>query len=493
MENDASGNDSMVGFESIMWDLERDPHLASTFSNLSILDRPPNRDVLRSKMQNALARVPRLAQRVVDSPYPWKLPRWVDDEDMDLDRHLRWLDLGGNATREDLNRLVAELSAAPLDRARPLWEFIVIVGLADGRAAMLQRLHHTITDGEGGIRLSVEFLDFERNPPAPPPAPAPTAADESAIDNTTDTEVDPDLDERGNSDPDPSPGDNDHDDSNPVTAGVAITPRALLDRTLGSVTAATDGATQLYGTVRSAGRQAMVGSRRSPIWTERSLDRWFGTTALNLEDVVTTARSMDASVNDVFMAGAAAAAGRIHAEAGTPVDQLRASMPISTRHDRSAGGNAFSPTQMLIPTGEMSPQERVAAIHEIVVQLRQEKAIAAMGSAANAVAAAMPKVLIIRTGQYLTRSVDFVCSNVRAAPFDLFIGGALMQANYPIGPLAGTAFNLTTMSYRGWLWLGLHVDTAAIEDPQSLLDTLEDCYGDILGAAGQQRRTPDAV
>lgn len=467
MHEDASDTDSMAGFESIMWDLERDPHLASTFSNLSILDQPPDKEVLRSRMRNALRRVPRLAQRVVESPFPWRLPRWVDDHEMDLDHHLRWLDMGGHATRRDLNRLVAELSSAPLDRMRPLWEFIVIIGLADGRAAMLQRLHHTITDGEGGIRLSVEFLDFERNPSPPSP----------------------DKKSGSSARPDDDATDNDGV-TDPPSSSTAVSPR---ERLIGSFTAATSGVNQLYGTVRSAGRQAMVGNRRSPIWTERSLDRWFGTTALNLEDVITAARAMDASVNDLFMAGAAAATGRIHIEAGAPVDQLRASMPISTRHDRSAGGNAFSPTQMLIPTGEMSARERVASIHEIVVQLRQEKAIAAMSSAANAVAAAMPKVLIVRTGQYLTRSVDFVCSNVRAAPFDLFIGGALMQANYPIGPLAGTAFNLTTMSYRGWLWLGLHVDTAAVEDPPHLLETLDDCYAELFESVGVEHRSPEAA
>ena len=57
-------------------------------------------------------------------------------------------------------------------------------------------------------------------------------------------------------------------------------------------------------------------------------------------------------------AGAAAAAGQVHASAGMPVDELRVSMPVSTRHDRSAGGNAFSPTQTLVPTGEMAITER---------------------------------------------------------------------------------------------------------------------------------------
>lgn len=470
MERLSDETEPMGGFESIMWDLERDPHLASTFANLSVLDRPPDRDVLRAKMTRALDRVPRLAQRVVESPYPWRPPRWTHDDDMDLDRHLRRLDLGGDATREDLYELVADICAAPFDRSRPLWEFIVIVGLADGRAAMLQRLHHTITDGEGGIRLSVEFLDFERNP-----APEPTGAPDPGGDP---------RDESGGTDRDRETAD-----------GMPRTEPGpgVVDRAVDSFTSVGHGASQILGTVRSVGRQAMVGSRRSPLWTDRSLDRWFGTTALNLADVVTAARSMGASVNDVFMAGAAAAAGRVHAEAGMPTDRLRASMPISTRHDRSAGGNAFSPTQILVPTGEMAPTERVRAIHDRVIELRQEKAIEAMGRAANAVAAAMPKTLILRTGQYLTRSVDFVCSNVRAAPFDLFIGGALMQANYPIGPLAGTAFNLTTMSYRGWLWLGLHVDTAAVEDPRHLLETLDDCYTEILREAGVRRTVPEDV
>lgn len=154
MANDAHSGEPMGGFESIMWDLERDPHLASTFSNLSILDAPPDREVLRAKMANAIERVPRLGQRVDESPFPWQPPRWIDDPDMDLDHHLHWLDLGGDASRDDLYRLVATLSRVPLDRRRPLWEFVVIVGLDDGRAGMLQRLHHTITDGEGGIRLS---------------------------------------------------------------------------------------------------------------------------------------------------------------------------------------------------------------------------------------------------------------------------------------------------------------------------------------------------
>ncbi|KAB8314455.1 DUF1298 domain-containing protein, partial [Tolypothrix campylonemoides VB511288] len=143
-------------------------------------------------------------------------------------------------------------------------------------------------------------------------------------------------------------------------------------------------------------------------------------------------------------------------------------MPVSTRHDRSVGGNAFSPTQTLVPTGELAVEERFARVHEVLAGVKAERVIDALEGAANA-ASMLPSVALVRTGQHLAGSVDFVCSNVRAAPFDLYIGGAFMEANYPLGPLAGTAFNLTTMSYRGWLFLGLVTDVAAVQHPEQLL------------------------
>ncbi len=456
----------MTGFESIMWEMERDPRLASAFSNLSFLDCAPNRDLFRRRMLRATQAVPRLRQRVVTSPLPWELPRWVEDPDMDIDQHLRWIDMGGHATREDLYELVATLSRDPLDRERPLWQFVIIEGLADGRAAMLQRLHHTITDGEGGIRLSVEFIDFERNPPVRSEVGRAHKPAEDSADGPKRT--------TGSS------------ESTNGKSGWLGSSRSDVQRTGRAVL---NSPAELLGAARSAARQAKVGKRRSPLWTERSLGRWFGTTTLSLEDVLSAAHTMGGSVNDVFIAGAAAAAGRVHQMAGVPVDELRVSMPVSTRHDRSAGGNAFSPTQMLVPTGTMKPAERVEAIHQIVTEVREERAIAAMEGAAAA-AAMLPPAIILRTGQYLTHAVDFVCSNVRAAPMDLYIGGALMQANYPLGPLAGTAFNLTTMSYRGWLYLGLYVDTAAVPEPQQLLDALDDSYTELLAAGRLARRRP---
>ena len=60
-------------------------------------------------------------------------------------------------------------SGGLVDRTRPLWQFTVVDGLRGGKSALIQKVHHTIVDGEGGVQLSLQFLDFERDVEEPPP------------------------------------------------------------------------------------------------------------------------------------------------------------------------------------------------------------------------------------------------------------------------------------------------------------------------------------
>ena len=47
----------------------------------------------------------------------------------------------------------------------------------------------------------------------------------------------------------------------------------------------------------------------------------------------------------------------------------------------------------------------------------------------------------------------------------VYIAGAQLLENYPIGPLGGVAFNLTLLSYLGSLDMGLNIDAAAVTEP----------------------------
>ena len=76
---------------------------------------------------------------------------------------------------------------------------------------------------------------------------------------------------------------------------------------------------------------------------------------------------------------------------------------------------------------------------------------------------------------------------MRGAPFDLFIAGARIDANYPLGPVAGTAFNATVLSVAGSLDIGIHTDAGAVDDPEALRDAIE---ASLRRAARRCGRTP---
>ena len=454
----------MSQFEALLWRLDADPRLSSTIANLTILDTTPDWRRLRTRLDRAAAAIPRLRQRIVETLGGLAPPRWIPDAGFDIDRHVRRVTLKGHRSQRAMLDMAMELFAEPLDRSRPLWDFVVIEGMVDGRAAMLQRLHHAVTDGIGGLRISEQFIDLERNAAEPPPIESPPTVDVPGF-----------LDS--------------------VTETVAHLSRHQLDllrqrsdrarewlTNPGSLLGSTARGIDL---IRSTARQARVTeSRLSPLWRQRSLERRLDLIDVSLVAAKEGGRLLGGSVNDFFVTGVLAGAAEYHRRAGMPVEALRVAMPVSTRgSDRSAGGNLFAPTQTVLPAGDLSPTERFAQVHELLARTREEPAVGAVEPLAAALNL-LPHPLLVWAGYRTSSAVDFVTSNIRAAPFDIYLAGALMEGNYPIGPLAGTAFNLTTMSYRGSLNMGLVTDTAAVEEPKLLASCIEGAYRELLVAAG---------
>src|SRR6266508_6468451 len=75
----------MSDAEGLMWRLDKDPYLNSTFSSVTVLDRPADLDRLRRRLERASIRIPRLRQRVQSAPAGLSPPMWVDDPSFDLD------------------------------------------------------------------------------------------------------------------------------------------------------------------------------------------------------------------------------------------------------------------------------------------------------------------------------------------------------------------------------------------------------------------------
>lgn len=448
-----------------MWTLDADPHLSSAFANVTLFDRPPDPERFRATMERALRTVPRLRRRVVGGLAGLTPPRWVDDAELDLDDHVRTVVLDAPGDLRQLLDLATRTASAPFVRDRPLWEFVLVEGLADGRGAMIQKLHHTITDGEGGVRMSVEFIDFERDP-GPRPEPDPVAADEA-----------------------------DEDDASPLTAAVGSlaeitrTPRDLLRQAVEGAAELVSDPTKLAAlpadaaaTARSLARQVGVtGEALSPLWRERTLDRRLELLRIPLADAKVAATALGGSVNDLFVTGATGGAGAYHRAFDVPVEELRMAMPVSTRSDKASGGNAFAPTRVRVPVDE-DPHRRFREVHQRLGVTKQERAVGFAGAVAG-LGNLLPPPLLVRMVRQQTATVDFTTSNVRGAPFPLFIAGAEILANHPIGPLAGTAWNLTTMSVNGSLDMGLHIDVGAVAEPVLLRTSIEAAFDELLALA----------
>jgi WS/DGAT/MGAT family acyltransferase len=449
----------MTDAEGLMWRLEEDPHLSSNIASVTVLDRRPDMELLRARLERATLVIPRLRHVVRETPGNLAAPAWEDDVDFDLDVHLRRVALAKPRSNRQLYDLATLIAADPFDRRRPLWQFVVVEGLKGDRAAVIQKLHHTMTDGEGGVQLALEYLDVERDA-IPPPMPdadtidaarAVTSVSGPTEDRTTQVVRD-------------------------TLAGVTRIPlgivhqvRELLADPIHLPEATTAASERMRELVEQLGD---VERARSPLWTERSVRRRLEVAHAPLDATRLAAKRLGGTVNTAFVTMAAEAAGRYHRAMGAPTESLRASMAVSTRADGS-GANAFSLVRFAVPTSEMPFEERFAAIREAAEAALPQTSSGAMEAVAG-LAPLLPTALLVRLARQQTRTVDFATSNVKGSPVPLFMAGARVLHNYPIGPLIGTAFNLTMLSYDGTLDMGLHLDPAAVAEPKLLRRCLEE-------------------
>ena len=470
MSDDATGTASyadddrrMSDAEALMWRLEKDPYLSSNFGTITILDRAPDFDRLRTRMERTLSRVPRLRWRVQPNPADLGAPMWADDPDFDINLHVRHISLPKPGTRRQLFDLASIMVLDPFDRTRPLWQFTVVDGLENGHVALLAKMHHSISDGINGVRMSMEYLDLD----ADGATPLATFADTPPTDYT------------------PTDADNDALSTlamvRSVIEGSFRLPLSVVKQVRGmladpaSIPKASSAA---VGTFRGIVSQLSdVDAARSPLWTARSMRRSFETATTSFEPTKAAAKRLGGSINAAFLTAAAEAASRYHVEYDAPTPALRASMAISTRNEES-GANAFSVVRMLVPTGEMPIAERFALVADVAEAARSAPGSSAMAAVAT-IATALPTSLMTRIARQQTQSVDFATSNVRASPVPVYVAGAKVLANYPIGPLAGVAFNATMLSYNSKLDVGINVDAAAVEHPARLAAHLEQSFKDL--------------
>jgi WS/DGAT/MGAT family acyltransferase len=470
----------MSDAEAIMWTVEKDPALRVDFTNVTLLEHAPDARRLRAKVERAVEEIPRLSHRVVTPPLRLAPPEWRPDHDLDLDYHVRTVGVPAPGGLRQLLDLAGTVAAAPLDRSRPLWEFTLAEGLEGGRAALLQKVHHTITDGVGGVRLSMSLLDLEPDPPEPPaPSPLQRIAAEAIAGERAQVAADP----VNRTTPAEVLGD-------AVTYAVGQQLRRARGgleaaaRTLASPESARRSIANVGRLAGSVRRQLLVTEpSRSDLLRARSLANRFEAYQTPLSKAKAASQALGGSVNDLFVTGVAGALGLYHERMGVPCEELRMAMPISTRGDDEESANSFTPSRVLVPVQPKDPVARFNIVRERLTETRNEPAVTAAGSLAGLLTL-LPTSVLVGVTRSQGRTIDFATSNLRGSPVDLYLAGAPIEANFPMGPRAGCGVNVTLLSYRDSLDMGLNIDPASVSDPATLLDCFDESFGALLDVAG---------
>jgi len=458
----------MDPFETVMWRSEADPRLRSTLTIVEILDQAPDPERLLRAHDWASRIVPRFRQRVVEPPLTLGAPAWVTDGELDFSYHLQHMHLLPPGTLGQVLEIAQAVAMRPFDRARPLWEAVVIDGLEGGQAAYILKAHHCVTDGIGGVQLLALLHSRSREPQRDRPEPAAPPAD-----TRTPLEILADQAARQAAE---APG-------RAVRQGSAVA--GLAARLLRSPARSVTDALAFAASLRRVADPAT--GDPSPLLRPRSLAWRFETAEVPLADLKAAAKSAGGSVNDAFLAAVLGGFRRYHEHFSMPIETMPIAMPISLRTAAdAAGGNRFAGARFAAPVAERDPAERMRQVREFVITARAEPALNAAALLSPALSH-LPGPLVAPILASLTSSNDAQISNVPGIPYPVYMAGARITRMYPFGPLPGCAAMITLISHDGMCCIGINTDAAAITEPGLLRDYLNEGIDEILALRPKKR------
>jgi len=449
----------MTQSDFFSWNMEQDPILRSTIVAVVVVDTTPDWDRFVTMMDRATRVVPNFRHKLVGARFGLAPPHWVVDPDFDLSWHVRRLALPEPADLDAVLEVARRSGMGAFDRERPLWQFTLLGGLDDGRAALVLKVHHSLTDGLGGIQIAGEIVDFVREGTDRGPLPdAPPPTETSALADTVewDMETGVDLARRG------------------VGALVPTVRRAIVNP-FRAVQSAVTTATAVVRFARP------IPNTLSRVMTERSLRRRFAVIDVPVEELHRASRRAGSSLNDAFLAALLLGMRKYHELHHAKVEQLRVTVPVSLRTEADRmGGNRITLVRLALPTNVADPTELMHRVDEIINTVGHDPAV----PLSNAIAGALN---LLPTGYLASvfKNVDFLASDVPGSPIPMYVAGAKIERYYAFGPTLGTALNVTLMSHTGTCCVGINADTASVPDLPVMTDCIMDGFRSVLGVGSE--------
>jgi diacylglycerol O-acyltransferase / wax synthase len=423
-------------------------------------------ELIRDNVAARVHEIPVLTQRVVRAPFDMTWPILLKDDKFDIDRHIVRVALPTPGSQAQLDAFVSEFLSRPLSPQRPLWQVLVIEGIADGHAALVLKAHHALADGVSFAETFAGFFDISPEVRAPAPK----------------------LD------------DDEEEFSSPTSLGLFLQGFARLrqrPRAVPEVVASWAG--RLYEVVRALvnvvlvrrrrhatpDQPAIFEARRTSLNGAPEIEKTFLRVRVPLVDVKRAAKARGVSVTDVVMATTSGALKRLLADRGDELKKdLIAFVPINVRGEGDTAdlGNQISGMLLKLHVDASDREERLLAIsrdsHKTLDDARRHRA---------KIFQDIPRVLgptLLSLGGKIVSALNLfdhvptanlMISSVPGPPIPLWLSGHRVLSASPFGPLmASFSLNITVLGFGENLEFGLLGSADRMHDLATLCDYVRD-------------------
>lgn len=422
---------------------------------------------------------PLFTHKLANMPFDLANPVWIEDDDVDLDYHIRQVTLTKPGTLDQLEKLIGRLHSSLLDRSRPLWEFFVVDGLQNGDLAFYSKVHHAALDGAAGMQLTVALLDTSEVPRdvgAPPPKPRGGRQYQLGIGEMLWSATTNALSQ--------------------YAKMARVAPRLV--QSMVDAYRAKD-AEGKWGFEKFRG--AFGTAPRTHLNVAITNQRAFGSKSLPLADVKAIAKATGATVNDVVLALSSGALVRYFKDYNERIEKsLVAGVPMSIRPEgNTSQNNQVTMLPVSLHSDIKDPLKRLAAINKSSNRMKdlggKMKGLGSIDAPSIGAPWLMTGLVSLygRSGlaNTLPPVVNVAISNVPGPNYPLYMTGAMLRAMYPVSiPTHGVGCNITVQSYNGHLDFGVTACRRAMPDAKKLADYLGDALAELKQAVADRPTEP---
>jgi len=425
------------------------------------------------------AAIPALVEKV--EPLRWQLlwprlggrPWWIDRPPVDLDYHVNYAEAESPGGDRELAAQISEIVSVGLDCGRPAWQLWYIDGLADGRIALVLKLHHALADGLASVRL-LETI-FSTDPAEPLPVPERTLVHERPPNAATWLRL------------------------LAIHEGGAVLrfPRVLMRsaRTVGTIRRR-----------RKAGRPGFADAFAAPAvcFNERfTLDRQFAYVRCDMATIKEIKSAFRVTLNDVYLAGCSGAIrSYLDRHGELPAESLTTVVPVAIRPpgEEIDWGNQVTIWNVSLATDVADPVDRlkcIAANTHAAREVQAERDLWLFGDWMDYwplfwfYARGLP---ILGAMARRRPTYSMTVSNVPGPKNQLYFAGAPIENIISVGPIIYPyGLNVTGWSYLDKMTIGMQACKKSVPDVSEITDGIPRALAELAALAADQRSAKPAA